>query len=43
MLNSLSGERVAVIFDGRNFLDHERLCEIGFNVFPIGKPERTRL
>ena len=25
------------IFDGRNILDHERLFEIGFNVFPLGK------
>ncbi|HDZ23852.1 MAG TPA: nucleotide sugar dehydrogenase, partial [Desulfobacteraceae bacterium] len=29
------------VFDGRNVLDHERLFEIGFNVFPIGKPART--
>jgi UDPglucose 6-dehydrogenase len=28
----------AFIFDGRNILDHRRLFEIGFNVFPIGKP-----
>jgi len=27
----------AFIFDGRNILDHERLHEIGFNVFAIGK------
>jgi UDPglucose 6-dehydrogenase len=27
----------AFIFDGRNILDHERLFEIGFNVFSIGK------
>lgn len=25
------------IFDGRNILDHERLYQIGFNVFAIGK------
>ena len=31
----------AFIFDGRNILDHERLFEIGFNVFPIGKPALT--
>jgi UDPglucose 6-dehydrogenase len=31
----------AFIFDGRNILDHERLFEIGFNVFPIGKPGLT--
>ncbi len=27
----------AFLFDGRNILDHERLHEIGFNVFAIGK------
>ena len=26
------------IFDGRNILDHRNLFEIGFNVYPIGKP-----
>jgi len=31
----------AFIFDGRNILDHEGLFEIGFNVFPIGKPPLT--
>jgi UDPglucose 6-dehydrogenase len=31
----------AFIFDGRNILDHERLFEIGFNVFPLGKPSLT--
>ena len=31
----------AFIFDGRNVLDHERLFEIGFNVFPIGKSKLT--
>ena len=31
----------AFIFDGRNILDHTRLFEIGFNVFPIGKPALT--
>lgn len=25
------------IFDGRNILDHQRLYEIGFNVYPLGK------
>jgi UDPglucose 6-dehydrogenase len=29
------------VFDGRNILDHKRLFEIGFNVFPIGKPAKT--
>ncbi|MBN2125017.1 MAG: nucleotide sugar dehydrogenase, partial [Deltaproteobacteria bacterium] len=27
----------AFLFDGRNILDHRRLFEMGFNVFPIGK------
>jgi UDPglucose 6-dehydrogenase len=27
----------AFVFDGRNILDHQRLYEIGFNVFAIGK------
>lgn len=27
----------AFIFDGRNILDHERLFQMGFNVFAIGK------
>ena len=31
----------AFIFDGRNILDHEKLFEVGFNVFPIGKPGLT--
>ncbi|MCF8146243.1 MAG: nucleotide sugar dehydrogenase [Deltaproteobacteria bacterium] len=31
----------AFIFDGRNILDHQALFEIGFNVFPIGKPALT--
>ena len=31
----------AFIFDGRNILDHQKLFEIGFNVFPIGKPPLT--
>lgn len=33
----------AFIFDGRNILDHQKCFEIGFNVFPIGKPALTRL
>ena len=28
----------AFIFDGRNILDHKKCFEIGFNVYPIGKP-----
>jgi len=31
----------AFIFDGRNILDHKRLFDIGFNIFPIGKPPLT--
>ncbi len=31
----------AFVFDGRNILDHEKLFEIGFNVYPIGKPALT--
>jgi UDPglucose 6-dehydrogenase len=31
----------AFIFDGRNILDHPRLFEMGFNVFPIGMPPLT--
>jgi UDPglucose 6-dehydrogenase len=31
----------AFVFDGRNLLDHRRLFEIGFNVFPLGKPSLT--
>jgi UDPglucose 6-dehydrogenase len=33
-----SMEKPAFIFDGRNILDHKRLFEIGFNVYPVGKP-----
>jgi UDPglucose 6-dehydrogenase len=28
----------AMIFDGRNILNHQKLFEIGFNVYRIGKP-----
>jgi UDPglucose 6-dehydrogenase len=31
-------EKPAFVFDGRNLLDHERLFEIGFNVYPLGSP-----
>lgn len=34
-------EKPAFVFDGRNILDHDRLFEIGFNVFPLGKTEKT--
>jgi UDPglucose 6-dehydrogenase len=33
----------AFIFDGRNILDHDVLFDIGFNVYPIGKPALTHL
>ena len=33
----------AFIFDGRNLLDHQKLYEMGFNVYPIGKPPLTHL
>ncbi len=33
-----SMEKPAFIFDGRNHLDHKKLFDIGFNVFPVGKP-----
>ena len=33
----------AFIFDGRNILDCKKLFEIGFNVFPIGKPPLTHI
>ncbi len=36
-------ERPAFLFDGRNHLDPEKLYEIGFNVYSIGRPERSRL
>ena len=29
------------IFDGRNILNHKKLHNIGFNVYPIGKPPKT--
>ena len=36
-------EKPAFIFDGRNILDHKKLFEIGFNVFPVGKPALSHL
>jgi UDPglucose 6-dehydrogenase len=36
-------EKPAFIFDGRNILDHKRLFEIGFNVFPVGRPVMSHL
>jgi len=32
-----SMEKPAFVFDGRNILDHKKLFEIGFNVYPLGK------
>jgi UDPglucose 6-dehydrogenase len=31
----------AFIFDGRNSLNHRALFDLGFNVFPVGKPALT--
>jgi len=31
-------EKPAFVFDGRNILDHDRLREIGFEVYAIGRP-----
>ena len=36
-----SMEQPAFIFDGRNVLDHRRCFDIGFNVYPVGKPPLT--
>ena len=36
-------ERPAFLFDGRNHINPEKLYEIGFNVYSIGRPERSRL
>lgn len=30
-------EKPAFLFDGRNIVEHRKLYEIGFNVFPLGK------
>ena len=38
-----SMEKPAFIFDGRNILDHQKLFDIGFNVYPIGKSHLTRV
>lgn len=32
-----SMQKPAFVFDGRNLLDHDRLREIGFQVYAIGK------
>ena len=31
-------KKPAFIFDGRNILNHRQLFDIGFNVYPVGKP-----
>jgi len=36
-----SMKKPAFIFDGRNIVDHEKLFNIGFNVYAIGKPALT--
>jgi UDPglucose 6-dehydrogenase len=33
----------AFIFDGRNILDHKKLYQIGFNVYPVGQPKLSHL
>jgi UDPglucose 6-dehydrogenase len=33
-----SMEKPAFVFDGRNMLEHRTLFDIGFSVFPIGRP-----
>lgn len=37
-----SMEKPAFLFDGRNHLDHQALFDLGFNVYSIGKPDRTQ-
>jgi UDPglucose 6-dehydrogenase len=29
------------VFDGRNILEHQKLHQIGFNVYAVGKPPLT--
>jgi UDPglucose 6-dehydrogenase len=38
-----SMSKPAFIFDGRNHLDHQKLFEVGFNVYPIGRPPLTHI
>ncbi|HRY62775.1 MAG TPA: UDP-glucose 6-dehydrogenase [Candidatus Paceibacterota bacterium] len=38
-----SMEKPAFIFDGRNILNHKKLYDIGFNVYPIGKTPLSHL
>ena len=39
----LAMEKPAFIFDGRNILDHKKLFDLGFNVYPVGKPALSHL
>jgi UDPglucose 6-dehydrogenase len=36
-------EKPAFVFDGRNILPHDELYQIGFNVYPIGKPSQSHI
>jgi UDPglucose 6-dehydrogenase len=36
-------EKPAFVFDGRNLLDAEKLHQIGFNVYPVGRPPLSAL
>jgi UDPglucose 6-dehydrogenase len=38
-----SMEKPAFLFDGRNILDVDALYDIGFSVYPIGRPGKSRL
>jgi len=38
-----SMEKPAFIFDGRNLLDHQKVFEIGFNVYPLGQKALSHL
>ena len=38
-----SMEKPAFIFDGRNILDHRKLFEIGFEVYPLGKAKLSHM
>lgn len=38
-----SMEKPAFIFDGRNILDHKKLFEIGFEVYPLGKSKLSHM
>ncbi len=38
-----SMEKPAFVFDGRNILDVDALYDIGFSVYPIGRPGKSRI